>query len=173
MKMQAKGLTDLTQQLIEILGHEITIGRTLLAAVQAEKSALIESNAQAFSIASFQKEEQAKSLTAAECRRLAISAQMAGILGISPEGVRLADLIKHSDGSTARSLSHCKTELQRLMGRLQQENQENKTLLNHCCDLVSASLTMLRNLIFPKPTYVRSGQIQGITEGGMLISNKI
>jgi flagellar biosynthesis/type III secretory pathway chaperone len=171
--MQATDLKDLTHRLLDILGNEITIGRALLAALRAEKSALIESKAELLSASTAAKEDQARRFKAAERQRLSTIAEIAGILGVLPEDLKLEELIKVSDGPSARSLGNCKKELNRLLDRLQQENHESKTMLAHCSELVNTSLAMLRNLLFPKPTYVRSGQIQGIAEGGMLISSKI
>jgi flagellar biosynthesis/type III secretory pathway chaperone len=170
--MQATGLKNLTQQLIDILGVELTVGHALLAAVQAERSAVIESKTELFSAATIEKEEQARRFKAAEAQRLTTIAQIAAVLHPA-EDLRLEDIIKACDGASARSLRNCKIQLQQLLGRLQKENQANNTLLTHCYGLVNASLTMLKNLLFAKPTYVRSGQIQGIAEGGMLISSNI
>ena len=163
----------IVEKLSALLEDEVTLFRTMLTIVQAEKEAVIHADQIAVSQICRRKENLILKIKIIEAQRERLM-ERAGIqLGLSLPDITLHALSQHVGQLQADRLRANGAELKSLMQAIGELNAHNVSLLTHSMELITGSLNFLENLRSPNPVYRQSGKVLPADRQGRFLSGRI
>jgi flagellar biosynthesis/type III secretory pathway chaperone len=165
--------TESIDRLALVLSQSVRRYEELLALLQHEKEAAIDSDASQLSDVVEQKTELMAVLAALEKKRSRLLQSLAGSLGIPQHGLTLSALSLSLPADESLRINRLSASLRSLAAKVQRANDENRQLVLHCLDLVRSALGFFQQMLHPASVYGASGQVRSGTGGGRLLSGII
>lgn len=160
-------------QIIETLEQTQHLYEDLLAMVQKERSAVLNSDVDQLNAVLVDKETLLAQLGQLETLRMRQLEQIAGQLQLPVAQLTLSALATHASAQHARQIHSKRNALRQLTSTLSKANEENRSMLSHCLNLVQGSLQFLHHWITPPSVYGASGHINGGAKSGHLLSGTV
>ena len=161
-----------TRELIAILEQEQQLYESLLGRLQREKSIMLSS--QVRQLTSLVEEKQALSaqLVKLEAQRRLVLNRIADEMNLPTQQVNLRMIARHADALAADRILKVRDALINVTRAVRLANEESRSLMQHCLELVQGSLSYLRQLISPPPVYGSSGGIVDNVQNGHFMSGQ-
>ncbi len=159
--------------LLSLLEEEMGLYQSLLLVLQIEKDVFVKAELQALEKVTKNKENLLRELGKLETQRMRVMAKLAASLACPLQEFTLKKLVRLIHDPYASRLKNCASNLTAVLRRVQQTNENNKTLFKHSIDLVKSSLVLLQNLSTGHYVYHPSGELQNGTLNGRIISGAI
>lgn len=173
MEKTIENLNDLVSKLQKLL----TLHRQLLDSLRAEREALLSVDVKRIHEVTLEKQGILQQILQAEQGRLAITRTVATQLNAAADSTSLGQIVLHSQSVSLKisdQLRSVQQALVHLVGRIQEQNQSNRGLVESSLEHVNQ---MKRNVLgesMPKSgTYSSSGQRQNAPAQSRLISTEI
>ena len=163
----------LLNSLLSLLEEETGLYQSLLLVLQKEKDVFVKTELQALEQVTKNKENLIRELGKLEGQRMREMGKLAASLACPLQELTLKKLVQLIHDPYASRLKDCASNLTAVLQRVQQTNENNKTLFKHSIDLVKSSLALLQNLSTGHQVYHPSGEIQNGPLSGRIISGAI
>jgi flagellar biosynthesis/type III secretory pathway chaperone len=160
-------------RLLRMLKEETSLYQSLLLVLRKEIKVVVEAELEALEEIAKDKEGLLRELGKLEAQRLSLMTQLAASLACPLPELTLKKLAELIDDPYASRLKDCASNLTAVLRKIQQTNNNNKSLLKHSIDLVQGLLSLLLNLTTGHHVYHSSGELQNDTLNGRIISGEI
>lgn len=162
-----------TTQLVEILEQECERYACLLDRLNREKDVMLGSEARKLIRLTIEKQELFAQLDRLEKQRQTVCNRIAGELQLPVKQLNLKKIAQYVGTADAKRILAIRDTLNSLIPKVQQANDESRSLMQHCLTLVQGSLSFLQHAINPPPVYGASGGIADTSRSGHLLSGQV
>jgi flagellar biosynthesis/type III secretory pathway chaperone len=169
----AMQLNGLLTELSGLLEQETELYQALLAAIETEKRAVIDTNLENLNEITKAKENLLLKLRILDEGRSHLLRKLADILGQPVDTLNLKKLSRMVEAPHASRLKHCREELLSLITKIQAVNNQNRALFSHSLELVKGSMNLLNNLMISSPVYFSTGDIQRRDQTGKILHGEV
>jgi flagellar biosynthesis/type III secretory pathway chaperone len=166
-------LNSILERLINLLERETALYRSMLAVIEQEKDAVVQSDLKFLYETGTAKEKILRDLQIKEKKRRQLVGDLAVSLECPARDLTLTRIAQLVDEPYAAKLNRVNEDFSSVLHQVQNANQRNKQILEHSLELLRGSLNLLNEGLSPNPVYYRSGNIQGTKPTGNCVSSEI
>jgi hypothetical protein len=160
------------KELIAILENQAELYRSLLVNLMNEKKAVVSAKLEAVNQARTQKEAILSLIHAGDEKRNDVMKKISGHLGCPFQDLTLTQLAQRVGVPFSLTLIQCAADIYSMVQDIQHENEMNKSLITHSLKLIRSSISLIVQLVTPRPVYFRTGKMyQGDVCGTVLSSS--
>ncbi len=149
--------------------------RSLLVVVRKEKEILISADLDLLNDNNKTKEELILKIKALDSQRVRQAGDLASVLGLTTEDVKLKDLAYYFDGKEGEKLRSIKTVLELLIKRVSDLNQFNEELVKSALSSITGAMKSIKETLSEKTTYKKKGSSSSptTTRSGQLVRREV
>ena len=166
-------IKEMLDQLISGIRIETKLYQLMLATVDKEKDAAIQSDLKSLNDSGIEKEDLLHKIRRAEEQRCLVVRKLSEKLEYPYQDLTLTKISKIVDEPFANQLKQASAELKIVLNTLREENQRNKLLLEHSLELVRGSFNLLSGLMGSNKVYYRTGNIRSQTPAGKCVCSEV
>ena len=166
-------MVDHVEKLIDVLAKLETQYRQLLSVMITEKQATLSSNAEMMNSVVLRKQELMASLSRLEQQRRGLLQQIAGRFRIPVSDLTIDTIAKLTNNNSSVKIKHLGNTLAKLLPKVQQSNDENRALIQHCLSLVQNTLGFFQHWLAPGSVYGSKGRVNDGSLSGKLLSGTV
>jgi flagellar biosynthesis/type III secretory pathway chaperone len=160
-------------QLIGVLEREHEIYQSMLALIDKERLAAVQSDLNELKNAAEEKENILVQLRRYEEQRIQLARSMAETYGYPFEKLTITKLTELVDGPYAERLSRARSELLNVLNVVRDTGQRNKQLFEHSLELLRGSFNLISEMTQTNTVYYSSGNIQRTYQTGKCVDGEI
>ncbi len=161
------------EALITVLGKEIDVYGELLDICGGEREILVKRfSAQDLLESNARKETIILKAKMIDESRMKVVARIGELLGISPDAIDLTTLIAHADKEKGAKLKELQGRLRSLLEKLNENNDENKELLDSSILYVQKSIEFISSLVSSPKGYGMDGELKVTGSPGRIVCRK-
>lgn len=160
-------------KLVDVLGDQVKVYRSLLEIVRKEKDILISADLDDLNENNKSKEAMLLKARTLEAIRLRLASETSAALGLDAENPRLMDIANEAKGEHAERLRSLHSVLQLHVKRVQDYNRQNDVLVQSALENITGAMRAVRDNLQEKPTYKREGDVKGKAPSGSLVSREV
>lgn len=166
--------TDLLiNELLRVIGRESEIYRSMLAVIEKERKAAVQSDLTVLNIAAEEKEDILVNLGIVEEQRTRLVTEMAETLGYPPREITITMISQVVGEPFAGRLRRAGNDLSTVLNSVKDANHSNKQLFAHSIELLRGSFNLLSELTRSDTVYHRTGNIQRTYQTGNCVKGEI
>lgn len=159
--------------LVQVLEEEITVYRHFLDLVRHEHEILVDSQLEKLLENNRAKEAMIIKLKNLERIREKRARELAQVIGIKADPVKLLDLASNIDLQYGDKLRTIHSTLELLIKRVKENNQKNEVLVQSALTNIKGALENLKQtLTTEKPTYKNEGKMEDKAPQGRFVSRE-
>ena len=166
-------INDSLTQLLDALSRETELYQAMLAVMNKEKDAAIQSELIALNEAQIEKENILVALGLLERQRLNLLDSLADTLGYTARDMSLTKIAELVGEPYAGQLKQVKSDLLNVLETVRNANQRNRLLFEHSRNLVRGSINLLSEIGSPNPIYHRTGEVHSASASGKCVCDEI
>lgn len=160
-------------KLIEVLERSESVYRQLVPVFQKENQAALGSEPEKLSSAVAEKAALFAQIQTLERRRQLIINQISSAWRIPVKELRLSMLADRTAEPQATQIRRLTISLKELVQKINQANEENRRLIQHCLNIVHGALGFFQHWMISSDVYGASGQLSHQGSNGHLVSGAI
>jgi flagellar biosynthesis/type III secretory pathway chaperone len=162
-----------TTQLVDLLEQTHALYERLLDRLNQEKNVMLGSQARKLMRLTIEKQELFAQLAMLEKQRQTACNRIACELQIPVRQLNLKKISQYVGTTDAQRILTMRDALNNLIPKVRKANDESRSLMQHCLNLVQGSLSFLQHVINPPPVYGASGGIADTSRSGHLLSGQV
>jgi flagellar biosynthesis/type III secretory pathway chaperone len=166
-------LDMMLEQLIDLIGRETQLYKSVPALIDKEKEAVVRSQLKALNEAVAEKENIINALRQVDGQRRRLVTGVAEALGYPPRALTLKNLSQLVDEPFAGRLRQAGMNLTSVLNQVQEANQRSKQLFEHSLGLLRGAFNLLNELLSSNPVYYRTGSMHSSYATGKCVSSDI
>ena len=166
-------IEKMLDQLISGIRLETKLYQLVLATVDKEKDAAIQSDLKSLNASRIEKEDLQYKIQRADEQRCLIVRKMSEKLEYPYQNFTLTKIAQIVDEPFANQLKQASAELKTVLNTLREANRRNKLLLEHSLELVRGSINLLSGLMGSNKVYYRTGDVRTQPPAGKCICGEI
>ena len=163
----------LINELLRVIERESEIYRSMLAVIEKERKAAVQSDLNVLNIAAEEKEDILVKLGIVEEQRTRLVKEMAEALGYPPREITLTMISQVVGEPFAGRLRRAGNDLSTVLNSVRDANHSNKQLFEHSIELLKGSFNILSELTRSDTVYYRTGNIQRTYQTGNCVNGEI
>jgi flagellar biosynthesis/type III secretory pathway chaperone len=168
-----QAMTHSLKQFIGILDQTQTLYHDLLSIIEQEHDLVIHSKVEQLSALQVEKQSVLAQLAHLEKLRCQQLKQIAENLQLPLRQLNLSQLADHVPAPFGKQIHERRMALGKLVAATAKANEESRSLMKHCLNLVQGSLRFLQHWINPSSVYGASGNMNGKHKSGRLLSGTV
>lgn len=166
-------LDFLINELIHVLERENEIYWSMLAVIEKERKAAVQSDLIVLNITAEDKESIIIKLGIVEEQRIWLVKEIADALGYPPRGITITMISQVVGEPFAGRLRRAGNDLSTVLSTVRDANHQNKQLFEHSLELLKGSFNLLSELTRSDTVYYRTGNIQRTYQTGKCVNGEI
>ncbi len=159
--------------ILDLLEAETDIYHSLLAVLNRERDAVIDSRFDELNKVSKEKENLFLQIRILEEQRMQIIDKLAGMFECSAQDLTLSRLSALVEERYAVQLDKYRLNMSALIQDIETLNRQNRDIVSHSLELVNGSISILENLMASNRVYYNTGQVQSRNYSGKVISGEV
>lgn len=163
----------LINELLRVIERESEIYRSMLAVIEKERKAAVQSDLDALNSAAKEKENILVKLGIVEEQRIQLVKEMAEALGCLPGEITITTISQVVGEPFAGRLRIAGNDLSTVLNSVRDANHSNKQLFEHSIELLKGSFNLLSGLTRSDTVYYRTGNIQRAYQTGKCVNGEI
>lgn len=163
----------LINELLGVIERESEIYRSMLAVIEKERNAAVQSDLNVLNIAAEEKEDILVKLGIVEKQRNRLVKAMSEVLGYPSREITITMISQAVGEPFAGRLKRAGSDLSTVLNSVRDTNRSNKQLFEHSIEFLKGSVNLLSELTGSDTVYYRTGNIQRTYQTGNCVNGEI
>ena len=161
-----------TREMTGLLRAVAGLYEELLEVMDRERRALIRFQTVEVAVAATEKEKLLRRMAVLEKQRVTLVDTLARDLGVPAAALTLEFLAQHAPGPLSGELRRCRVVLERLVGRLREENRRSNALCSNAVELLQGAYRLLQGFMVNVPVYHSGGGFHAARLSGKMLRDE-
>lgn len=166
-------IEKILDQLLNSIRQETELYQLMLATIDKEKDAAIQSDLNSLNESEIEKENLLTKIQRVEEQRCLLVRKLSEKLAYSHQDLTMTKIAQMVDEPFAGRLVQASADLKTMLNTLREANQQNKLLFEHSLELLRGSLNLLSGFRGSNKVYYRTGNVRNLTPAGKWVRSEV